>query len=71
MIKAFVKDYEVTLDDGKKEMVSGDVYIGVWQEDGSFYGAWFTDENGRIQFAGEVHLTKKEFDEQIESWSEI
>ena len=70
MIKAIAKDYEINMD-GEKYLIQGDVWVGTWEPDGTFYGAWFTKETDKLRYAGEIHVTKKVFDEQVKSWSEI
>lgn len=70
MIKALARDYEIETDNGN-EIVTGDVFVGNFEADKSFYAAWFTEVNGKLRYSGEVHLSEKEFAEQVESWQEI
>ncbi len=67
------KDYEITLDTGKKLLITGEKVVGVFGLDDEHYfeGAIFSKMPRGYVFDGSLILNKKEFDEQVKSVSEI
>ena len=67
------KDYTIE-SDGKKYTCKGDIYIGTMHPNNSrefFKGAFFSKYRNQYELIGDVQLSKKEFDEVVESWHEI
>lgn len=74
LIAVFIKDYELTDDEGNKEIVRGDVYVGTTNSESDaeyFTGAMFSRYDEGYNFIGSVALTREEFDTQVESWHEV
>lgn len=74
LIVVYLKDYEITDDEGNKEIVHGDVYVGTINSESNaeyFHGAWFPKDEEGYDFIGSITLTREEFDTKVESWHEI
>lgn len=74
LIAVFLKDYEITDDEGNKAIAHGDVYVGTTNRESDaeyFHGAFFSKDEEGYDFVGSITLTREEFDTQVESWREI
>ena len=74
LIAVFIKDYELTDDEGNKEIVRGDVCVGTTNSESDaeyFKGAFFSKYEEGYDFVGSITLTREEFDTKVESWREV
>ena len=78
IIACIVKDYyiDVECSNGKtkKCKVTGDRYVGYFTNVGSdryFYGAHFTRGKNGYEMTGTLHITRENFLQSVETWTEV